>query len=30
MGFTLLHGLAARGKTEEVKRLVDNEWVPVK
>jgi len=29
MGFTLLHGLAAKGRKEEVKKLVDNEWVPV-
>ena len=28
MGFTVLHGLAALGRADEVRRLVDNEWVP--
>ena len=30
MGFTALHGLAAKGMTQEIQKLVDNEWVPVR
>lgn len=29
MGYTVLHGLAAKGKTNEIRQLVDNDWVPV-
>ena len=29
MGFTPLHGLAAKGMTQEIQKLVDNDWVPV-
>lgn len=30
MGFTVLHGLAAKGMTQEIQKLVDNDWVPVR
>lgn len=29
MGFTPLHGLAAKGMTGEIQKLVDNDWVAV-
>ena len=29
MGFTVLHGLAAKGMTHEIEKLIDNNWVPV-
>jgi hypothetical protein len=30
MGYTALHGLAAKGMTQEIQKLVDNDWVPVR
>ena len=30
MGYSALHGLAAKGMTQEIQKLVDNDWVPVR
>ena len=30
MGFTALHGLAAKGMTREIQTIIDNDWVTVR